>query len=91
MTRGWSIYVITLVVLNLVACLALLWGTSRRRESDPPSDQTGHLWDGDLTEYNKPLPRWWINLFYHYFQHWLSGLVPGLGQFHRLFGLVVGG
>jgi cytochrome c oxidase cbb3-type subunit 3 len=22
------------------------------------------VWDGDLTEYNKPLPRWWINLFY---------------------------
>jgi cytochrome c oxidase cbb3-type subunit 3 len=83
MTRGWSIYVITLVVLNLVACLALLWGTSRRRESDPPADQTGHLWDGDLTEYNKPLPRWWINLFYLTIIFSIGYLAwyPGLGNF----------
>ena len=83
MTRGWSIYVIALVVLNLVACLALLWGTSRRRESDPPADQTGHLWDGDLTEYNKPLPRWWINLFYLTIIFSIGYLAwyPGLGNF----------
>lgn len=25
---------------------------------------TGHAWDGDLQEYNNPLPRWWIWAFY---------------------------
>ena len=24
----------------------------------------GHVWDEDLQEYNHPLPRWWLNLFY---------------------------
>jgi cytochrome c oxidase cbb3-type subunit III len=23
-----------------------------------------HTWDGDLEEYNNPLPRWWLWLFY---------------------------
>ena len=25
---------------------------------------TGHAWDGDLQEFNNPLPRWWIWTFY---------------------------
>jgi cytochrome c oxidase cbb3-type subunit 3 len=25
---------------------------------------TGHAWDGDLQEYNNPLPRWWLWCFY---------------------------
>lgn len=32
-----------------------------------PSDAvqtTGHAWDGDLQEYNNPLPRWWLWSFY---------------------------
>ncbi len=25
---------------------------------------TGHVWDGDLQEYNNPLPNWWLMAFY---------------------------
>ena len=25
---------------------------------------TGHAWDGDLQEFNNPLPRWWLWGFY---------------------------
>lgn len=25
---------------------------------------TGHAWDGDIQEYNNPLPRWWLWAFY---------------------------
>lgn len=25
---------------------------------------TGHAWDGDLQEYNNPLPNWWVYAFY---------------------------
>jgi cytochrome c oxidase cbb3-type subunit 3 len=64
MTRGWSWYVIALVVLNIGGCLVLLWRTSRRLAGDADPEKTGHVWDGDITEFNKPLPRWWINLFY---------------------------
>ncbi|OYY72986.1 MAG: cytochrome-c oxidase, cbb3-type subunit III [Gammaproteobacteria bacterium 28-57-27] len=27
-------------------------------------ETTGHVWDGDLREYNNPLPRWWLWTFY---------------------------
>jgi cytochrome c oxidase cbb3-type subunit 3 len=27
-------------------------------------ETTGHVWDGDLKELNKPLPRWWLWTFY---------------------------
>lgn len=64
MSLSWSWYVIVLVVLNIAGCVWLLWWTARRRPGDPAPEDTSHIWDGDLTEYNKPLPRWWINLFY---------------------------
>ena len=91
MNGGWSIYVIALVALNLLGCLVLLWRTSRRDPSDAPAEKTGHVWDGDITEFNKPLPRWWINLFYLtiIFAIGYLALVPGSGQFRRLLGLDV--
>ncbi|KAF1717209.1 cytochrome-c oxidase, cbb3-type subunit III [Pseudoxanthomonas wuyuanensis] len=64
MSISWSWYVIALVALNILGCVWLLWWTARRRPGDPAPEETSHVWDGDLTEYNKPLPRWWINLFY---------------------------
>jgi len=27
-------------------------------------ETTGHVWDGDLRELNKPLPRWWLYVLY---------------------------
>lgn len=64
MSAAWSWFVIALVALNIGGCVALLWYTSKRRAGQHAAEDTGHVWDGDLTEYNKPLPRWWIILFY---------------------------
>ena len=64
MSTGWSWYVIALVALNIAGCAWLLWWTAQSRPGDAKPDDTSHVWDGDITEYNKPLPRWWINLFY---------------------------
>ena len=30
----------------------------------PKPEDISHYWDGDITEYNKPMPRWWINGFF---------------------------
>ena len=27
-------------------------------------ETTGHVWDGDIKELNKPLPRWWLYVLY---------------------------
>ncbi len=32
------------------------------KPGDP--DTTGHVWDEDLCEFNNPLPRWWLWIFY---------------------------
>ncbi|MGB3394742.1 MAG: cytochrome-c oxidase, cbb3-type subunit III [Stenotrophomonas sp.] len=64
MTTPWNWYVIALVLFNLLGCVWLLWWTSKRRPDDPKPEETSHYWDGDITEYNKPMPRWWINGFY---------------------------
>jgi len=82
MSSGWSWYVIALVALNIAGCAWLLWWTARRRPGDPKPEDTSHVWDGDITEYNKPLPRWWINLFYLTIAFSIGYLVwyPGLGN-----------
>lgn len=83
MSTGWSIYVIAIVALNIFGCVWLLWWTGKRRPGDPAPTDTSHVWDGDLTEYNKPMPRWWINLFYITIVFGIGYLVfyPGLGAF----------
>ena len=83
MSQGWSWYVIAIVALNILGCLWLLWATGKRRPGDPSATDTSHYWDGDLTEYNKPMPKWWINLFYLTIAFAIGYLVwyPGFGAF----------
>ena len=82
MSTGWSWYVIAIIVINIVGCVWLLQWTAKRRPGDPGPEDTSHIWDGDLTEYNKPLPRWWINLFYLTIVFGIGYLFwyPGLGN-----------
>ncbi len=85
MSRFWNMWVWALTLSNLVACLWLLQAFTRRGKDkgQGQDDTTGHRWDGDLTEYNNPLPRWWLSLF------WVTAvfmvvyllLYPGLGNF----------
>ncbi|MDR2215725.1 MAG: cytochrome-c oxidase, cbb3-type subunit III [Nevskiaceae bacterium] len=81
MSPFWSFYIILLVVINLGGCTFLLWWTSRPKLDDPGN--TSHVWDGDITEYDKPLPRWWINLFYLTLVFSVGYLIwyPGAGSF----------
>ncbi len=83
MSSFWSWYVVALVVLNIGGCVWLLWWTGKRKPGDSAPSDTSHVWDGDLTEYNKPMPRWWINLFYLTVVFGIGYLVyyPGLGAF----------
>jgi cytochrome c oxidase cbb3-type subunit 3 len=87
MSGGWSWFIIALVAANLLGCVVLLRYTSRRRQ-DEASEETSHVWDEDITEYNKPLPRWWINLFYLTIVFTLAYLVwyPGAGNFSGIGG-----
>lgn len=93
MSTGWTAFVVALVAINILGCVWLLWWTARRRPGDPAPTDTSHVWDDDITEYNKPLPRWWINMFYLtivfavVYLAWYGGLggIEGIGKWssHR--------
>ena len=84
----WSIYVATVSIAGILACAALLWSMSTRPKAagEKPALH-GHVWDGDLAEYNNPLPRWWMWLFYLTIVFALVYLVlyPGLGSFAGIY------
>lgn len=88
MSAGWSWFVLILTIANILGCLWLLWWTRRKRGDKPEGETTGHVWDGDLVEGNKPMPRWWINLFYITIVFAFAYLLyyPGLGAFEGLGG-----
>ena len=84
---GWAFYVAIVTLISIGACALLLYRLGRMRvkrtAAGEPVETTGHVWDGDLTEYNNPLPRWWMWLFYATIVFSLAYLVlyPGLGRF----------
>ena len=80
----WSGWIVVLTAINIVACFWLIWWTQRPRPDDTATgESTGHYWDGDLTEYNNPMPRWWLWLFYITLIFGIAYLVlyPGMGRF----------
>ncbi len=66
MSPGLSVFIIVLTTLNVVGAVWLMLAMRKRRGSEPGpgADTTGHVWDGDLAEYNNPLPRWWLWMFF---------------------------
>ena len=84
----WHWYIAILTVISILACVWLLhWMTTGHKKTDTVED-TGHVWDGDLTELNNPLPRWWLGLFYItiVFSAFYLLLYPGLGKFGGILG-----
>jgi cytochrome c oxidase cbb3-type subunit 3 len=86
MSTGWSLWIVILTIVNILACVWLLRWTSKPRSSTEKiggGADTGHVWDGDLREYNNPLPKWWLWLFYATVTFGLLylALYPGLGKF----------
>jgi len=84
MTSGWSLFVILLTIVNILACVWLLRWTSKPKSATEKiggGADTGHVWDKDLREYNNPLPKWWLWLFYITVAFGLLylALYPGLG------------
>ncbi|HTP38968.1 MAG TPA: cytochrome-c oxidase, cbb3-type subunit III [Steroidobacteraceae bacterium] len=83
-----STVVTAVILLNIGGVMWLLWWTSRNRGSQSQAPTTGHVWDGDLREYNNPLPRWWLWLFVITVVFGLAYLLlyPGLGNYPGLKG-----
>ncbi len=95
----WNWYVIVLTVASVVFCAVLLIMTGRAKVPGKPLptaagpggkqvEITGHVWDGDLAEFNNPLPKWWSYLFWITIFFALAYLVlyPGLGRIPGILG-----
>ncbi len=85
----WAVYIALITVLSIIACAVLLYayGTKRAVKGEQ-AGTTGHTWDEDLHEWNNPLPRWWMWLFYLtiVFSLVYLALYPGLGIYSGVFG-----
>ena len=104
MSAFWSLWIVLLVVANIVFAFWLMISSSKKvpRLNNPEDvSTTGHVWDGDLAEYNNPLPRWWLYTIYATIiwgvlipRGWLwtvNGVEVGLTILLVLVGLVFGG
>lgn len=83
----WHYYVVGLVVLSLAFCVWILASNMTRREKGPVSLHH-HVWDENLQEYNHPLPRWWMFMFWGalVFAVFYLAFFPGLGAYRGYFG-----
>jgi cytochrome c oxidase cbb3-type subunit 3 len=81
-SQFWNLWIVILTVLSIAACGIFLFLLSRKKvKSGDSVDTTGHVWDEDLQEFDNPLPRWWMILFYLTIAFSVLYLVlfPGLG------------
>ena len=80
----WSVYITVITLASILGCAVLLWKLSTRRLAQgEKAAVTGHVWDENLEEYNNPLPRWWMWLFWITIVFSVIYLIlfPGLGSF----------
>jgi cytochrome c oxidase cbb3-type subunit III len=80
-----AIFVTVVVFANIGAAVLLLWWMAASK-SPKGSQETTHTWDDDLTEYNNPMPRWWVWLFALTIVFALGylALFPGLGNYRGM-------
>ena len=80
MSTFWNLWIVGFVTANIIFIAWLLYATSSGKKSDQPAgpETTGHIWDGDLQEYNNPLPPLVAGgvLRLHCIRHPLSGALP---------------
>ncbi|WP_423196906.1 MULTISPECIES: cytochrome-c oxidase, cbb3-type subunit III [unclassified Cupriavidus] len=88
----WSYYIAAIALAGIVWCAWLLLSQRRLIKQagtvETTTEDTGHVWDGDLRELNNPLPRWWMWMFLLSCIFALGYLVlyPGLGSYAGVLG-----
>jgi cytochrome c oxidase cbb3-type subunit 3 len=84
----WDWYIAIITIASVIGCAIFLKSQSKARVKLLPSgepESTAHVWDENLREYQHPLPRWWVVLFYLTVLFGLGylALFPGLGTRYK--------
>jgi cytochrome c oxidase cbb3-type subunit 3 len=84
----WDWYVAIITIASVLGCAIFLKMQSNARvkiKPDGEPETSDHVWDGDLREYQNPMPRWWVVLFYLtvVFSVGYLFLFPGLGTQYK--------
>ena len=85
----WSWFITVVVIVGILAMFVLnRWMSEPTRREGEKAKTMGHVWDETLEEYNNPLPRWWLNLFYVTLVFGLGYVIlyPALGSFAGVLG-----
>lgn len=89
----WGYYIAVISLGGIAWCVYLLFSQRAwlKRNVEVVED-TGHVWDGDLTELNNPVPRWWTVMYLALCIFALIYLVlyPGLGTYKGTLGFSAG-
>ena len=83
-SQFWDWFITIITLGGILACFGLIyWLGADTKKPGEKVETMGHVWDGNLEEYNNPLPRWWLNMFYITLIFSLVYLVlyPGLGSY----------
>lgn len=85
---GWSYYVAAVSLAGIVFCLWLLYTQRAWLKKEVDVQDTGHVWDGNITELNTSVPRWWTVMYLGLCAFGLIYLIlyPGLGSFKGTLG-----
>ncbi|MCO7223937.1 cytochrome-c oxidase, cbb3-type subunit III [Pleionea sp. CnH1-48] len=87
MSEFWSWWIIAITLICIFGNFWLLHFTKKTEADECEDGTTGHAYDG-IQEYNNPLPKWWLNLFYITLAFGIGYLIlfPGLGKFEGTLG-----
>ena len=80
----WSYFISIIALGGIVFCVWLLFSQRAWLKKEvKQAENTGHVWDGNLSELNNPVPRWWTVFYLGLCVFALGYLVlyPGLGRF----------
>ncbi|MEQ1592152.1 MAG: cytochrome-c oxidase, cbb3-type subunit III [Thiobacillaceae bacterium] len=85
----WPIYISVITLVSIIGTwIFLKMQTTRKLAPGEKAELMEHTWDGDLQDFNNPLPRWWLGLFYGTMVFALVYLVlwPGMGNYAGVLG-----
>lgn len=84
----WHWWIIVLTLGGIAVMFWLVMGNSQDDRVGENAEPTGHVWDENLEEFNNPLPRWWLMMFYItlFFGLGYYALYPAMGKYEGMLG-----